>query len=374
MHPSIEIYTAADLGNPWLDRYCGKKPGFICVLGFTDTALIPGISAAGSTPEARRFTAVADAEFLYEGPTGSPCYGLPPLQAGVSPAMITRAVLANQAIPLYLMNAGLPVAPSVPIIDLGGQPANCLSSGQALPLATVRHLFEAGLNWGQRLGRKFADSYLIVGECVVGGTTTAQAVLTALGFEVQGKVNSSHPDCNHRQKQQVVNTGLQHWQGLWRKSPPDPLAIVAALGDPMQPVVAGLALAASGQSGVLLAGGSQMMAVYALARALATYHACPWQSDHIVIGTTRWVVEDNSGDTVGLAQAIGDITLMASRLSFQDSRYPQLQMYERGFVKEGVGAGGCAIASHLYQQWTATDLQQAVEALLSATRGQLSGR
>ena len=58
------IYTQIDRGKRWLQQYRGRLPLFACVLGFTETGLIPGISAAGKTPEDRRFTAIADAEFL----------------------------------------------------------------------------------------------------------------------------------------------------------------------------------------------------------------------------------------------------------------------------------------------------------------------
>ncbi|HIK42267.1 MAG TPA: TIGR00303 family protein, partial [Thermoleptolyngbya sp. M55_K2018_002] len=37
--------------------------------------------------------------------------------------------------------------------------------------------------------------------------------------------------------------------------------------------------------------------------------------------------------------------------------------YEQGYVKEGVGAGGCAIAAHLLG-WHNADLLSAVESLL----------
>jgi NaMN:DMB phosphoribosyltransferase len=44
----------------------------------------------------------------------------------------------------------------------------------------------------------------------------------------------------------------------------------------------------------------------------------------------------------------------------------QFQVYDRGFVKEGVGAGGSAIAAHLHGHWQNSDILQASEALLTA--------
>ncbi|MEM8808510.1 MAG: nicotinate mononucleotide-dependent phosphoribosyltransferase CobT [Cyanobacteria bacterium P01_G01_bin.38] len=371
MRPDLLIRCAGDspAAQTWLDRYTGQKPAFLCVLGFTATALIPGISTAGATPEARQYTALADAEFLHDGPTPQPQYPLPPLAAGVSPAYISRAVVAGLGLPIYLLDAGLAQSPNVPHIALGGRPAHCVSTGKALPMAVVQHLFEVGWQWGEQLGRKFQGSYLILGECVVGGTTTAQAVLTALGVPAAGKVSSSHPQCNHNQKTTLIAAGLQH--GASPSAPMGPLAAIAAVGDPMQAAICGLAMAASQHSGVLLAGGTQMIAVYALIQALSQTmprkdlaNGPQWVPDNLVIGTTRWVAEDSSSDLVGLAKTVGSIPILISQISFQTARYPQLQIYEQGFVKEGVGAGGCAIAASLYKHWPQTALIKAIENLL----------
>ncbi|BAZ28178.1 nicotinate-nucleotide-dimethylbenzimidazole phosphoribosyltransferase [Cylindrospermum sp. NIES-4074] len=360
----IGIYTQIEQGEEWLGRYRGSLPVFACVLGFTETGLIPGISAAGRTPEDRRYTACADAEFLYYGAQRKPQYPLPPLAAGASPVVISRAVVATLKIPVYLFNAGLPQSPAVPVIDLGGTPAKCLSQGAAMDIATVRHLLEQGLLWGSQLSANISQGYLILGECVVGGTTTALAILTGLGIEAVGKVNSSHPVCNHEQKWAVVQAGLQKTQNSL-----DPLQLVAAVGDPMQVVVAGMAIAASRSCGVLLAGGTQMLAVYALIKAIAQSYSLSWQPEAVVVGTTRWVAEDATGATVDLAlnlgknnnQDTGIPPLLATQLSFADSSYPQLRAYEQGFVKEGMGAGAACIAAHLSHNWQQNQLLAAIE-------------
>lgn len=361
---TIAIHTQHQQARAWLARYRAKKPIFACILGFTATGLIPGISAAGATPADRQYTAIADAEFLINGISQPTSHPLPPLNVGVSPVFITKAAIERLEIPVYLFNAGLPQAPVVEAIDLQGLPANCLSCGSALPLDTVRHLFTVGKQWGAKLAELSASEYAIISECVVGGTTTAQAILTGLGIAAAGKVNSSHPSCNHSQKQAIVRSGLAN-AGLLTSSPRrDPLKLVAAVGDPMQIVAAGMAIAASRTSGVMLAGGTQMLAVIALIAALARfYHERPvWE--RIVVGTTRWVAEDPTGDTIGLAKIVGYVPLLATQLNFADSSYSQLRAYERGWVKEGVGAGGSAIAAHLYQNWTSKHLLAAIEGLL----------
>ncbi|MBD2450345.1 TIGR00303 family protein [Nostoc sp. FACHB-152] len=361
---SIRIYTQIEQSKAWLAKYQGCLPIFACILGFTETALIPGISAAGSTPEDRKYTACADAEFLYYGAEHQPQYPLPPLTAGASPVLISRAVVEALNMPIYLFNAGLPQPPAVPAIDLGGSPARCISTGNAMELATVKHLLEQGLIWGDRLAAQVGQSYVILSECVVGGTTTALAILTALGIDAVGKVNSSHPICNHQQKWEVVQAGLN-------KTPIDlnPLKLLVAVGDPMQVVVAGMAIAASRSCGVMLAGGTQMLAVYALITAISQAYDLFWQPAEIIVGTTRWVAEDPTGGTVDLALSLdksfthqGIIpSLVATQLNFANSCYPQLQAYEQGFVKEGVGAGAACVAAYLYQNWQQYQLLAAIE-------------
>lgn len=376
----IRIYTEIEQGEAWIAKYRGHLPLFACVLGFTETGLIPGISAAGRTPEDRKYTACADAEFLYYGADHQPKYPLPPLTAGASPVLISRAVVETLKIPIYLFNAGLPQFPAVPVIDLGGSPARCLSDGAAMELSMVNHLLEQGLIWGDRLADNVQQGYLILGECVVGGTTTALAILTALGIDAVGKVNSSHPICNHTQKWAVVQAGLEKAfpkRGENSSFSPasiiDPLQLVAAVGDPMQVVVAGMAIAASRRCGVMLAGGTQMLAVYALMSAIAEAYGLSWRSQEVVVGTTSWVAEDPTGGTIDLALSLGRNSknpygqippLLATQLSFANSRYPQLQAYEQGFVKEGVGAGAACIAASLSHNWQQNQLLSAIEAQL----------
>ena len=363
----IKIHTQLFQGKRWLERYRGVQPVFACVFGFTATGLVQGISTAGVTPEDRFYTAIKDAEFLYNSLSQYQC-PLPFFKPTSSPALISSAILERQKIPTYLFNAGLPLVPRIPLIDLGGKPAKCVSQGCALEITTVRHLLEQGLIWGERLAKR--GKYLIVGECVVGGTTTALAILTGLGFSALGKINSSHPTCNHDQKWVLVQSGLKKfeeqtcWQNSLLTTTSRPvLSLLAALGDPMQVVVAGMAIAASRVGGVMLAGGTQMLAVYALIRTIARELTLAWQPEQVVVGTTRWVAEDATGDTVGLAEEVGAVPLLATQLSLANSCHHQLRGYEQGYAKEGVGAGGCAIAANLYLGWEQAHFIEAIDSL-----------
>ncbi|HHP7230317.1 MAG TPA: nicotinate mononucleotide-dependent phosphoribosyltransferase CobT [Xenococcaceae cyanobacterium] len=357
----IYLYSQWNQGQRWLRRYCGKNSTLAVIFGFTATGLIPRISAAGATPQEREYTAIADAEFLATGGRVPPQHPLPNLMAGISPVVLTRAVVESLKLPTYLFNAGLLHPPTVKTIDLGGVAANCVTSGCAMSLDTVKQLFQQGLQWGEKLAK--TTDYLIIGECVVGGTTTALSLLTGLGIEARGMVNSSHPCCNHQQKWSIVEQGLKQaglWQYLGKVAPLD---LVAAVGDPMQIVAAGMAIAASRHGGVLLAGGTQMLAVYALVKVLSQQLRLAANIEEIVVGTTRWVAEDPTGNTVQLARTISGVTLLATGLNFTASKYSGFRTYEQGYVKEGVGAGGCAIAAYLKQGITSIELLTVIEAL-----------
>jgi len=344
----------AALAASWRDQArLGLGHGaFLLVLAATATAAVPGISAAGSTPESRRLTAAADGELVALGPTAPRPHGLPPLPAGVSPALISWVVLEQLRLTRRMVNAGLDVAPAVDHEQVPGcQPAACLSTGQALPLQRVRDLLRWGQDFGRDWVRRQPGALLVVGECVAGGTSTAAAVLQGLGVDGAGLVSGSLRHPPHKLRRQLVAQGLQR-SGY----PGTALELAAAVGDPMQPLVAGVILGCGGVAPVLLAGGSQMAAVLALAMVLARARGQPVAPllRATAVGTTCWVVrEPGSNLALLLGRVHGQLRLpqaplaMASRLHFSLCAHPALRDYEAGYVKEGVGAGGLAIVASL---------------------------
>jgi NaMN:DMB phosphoribosyltransferase len=89
-----------------------------------------------------------------------------------------------------------------------------------------------------------------------------------------------------------------------------------------------------------MAGGTQMSAVLAVVNALKPDVLC-----NVAIGTTRWVISDRSSDLKGIVAQISDVPILAADIDFGPSRFEGLKAYEKGIVKEGVGAGGAAIAA-----------------------------
>ena len=78
--------------NKWILEWKKNKGDIssILILAGSRTAEVEGISAAGGTPDSRKYTAIADAEFLLNGPSEKTNIFLPPLPAGVSPALISH--------------------------------------------------------------------------------------------------------------------------------------------------------------------------------------------------------------------------------------------------------------------------------------------
>ena len=337
-----------------------RRSRTLLLLAATDTAAVPGISAAGASPQARLGTAAADAELLLLGPGGRRCHALPPLPAGVSPALISHVVLSQLGLleRTQVLDLGCAIAAAVPHLRLPGLesagPARCLSTGQALAPARVAALVQRGSAWGRRLD---PAEPLLLAECVPGGTTTALAVLEGLGVAASGLVSGSLRQPAHGLKSALVAKGLAAagFETAELAAVADPLAfavplnVLAALGDPMQAFAAGLVGAAALRGApVLLAGGSQMAAVLALALALAEPGQRPALADRLVVATTAWVAEEAGSNLALLLERIGARWQVRPRLEVAALRFhgcssAALRDYERGYVKEGVGAGGLAL-------------------------------
>jgi NaMN:DMB phosphoribosyltransferase len=115
-----------------------------------------------------------------------------------------------------------------------------------------------------------------------------------------------------------------------------PLDIIRCTGDPMMPIAAGIATNYSGK--LILAGGTQMLAVSAIIKAMG-------ESPPVVV-TTAYVRDDPSANVRHLADQIG-VKIYYVDPCFGDLGHPGLARYCIGEVKEGMGAGGMMCLSYL---------------------------
>ncbi len=320
----------------FLDEIEAKNPLFLCTIATTETGKIPGLSAAGANPDFTDFTPPADAELLLLGKCKS-IQGVPITPDGIpTPGLITTSALHLADIPVLVVNGGVKVKPQIPYVDLGGNPGRDIRTGDSVD--NVEEVIERAKVLGEQLAK--VSDYLVIGESIPGGTTTALGVLSALGVNAQGKVSSTLPENPHNLKAEVVAAGLKAAGEKFGSLKRSPIKAVSCVGDPMMAAMAGLVIGGARQGPVLMAGGTQMTAVLAVINALNPESLC-----NVAVGTTRWVVNDVKSDICGIVKQFCQVPIIAADLDFGPSKYPGLQIYETGLVKEGVGAGGASIAA-----------------------------
>ncbi|MEM2146003.1 MAG: hypothetical protein QW279_11625, partial [Candidatus Jordarchaeaceae archaeon] len=95
-----------------------------------------------------------------------------------TPALITRAALKLAEIPAIVVSGGLKINPQIPFVELGGSPGRDIRTGNAVE--NVKEVLERAKVAGENLAKTV--DYLVVGESVPGGTTTALGVLMAMGI------------------------------------------------------------------------------------------------------------------------------------------------------------------------------------------------
>lgn len=275
------------------------------------------------------YTPAADAELVEKGcvfsisepamcPSGAP-----------TPAVLTRASMLLTGIPCLFINAGLNIRPKVPYIDLNAQPGGDIRKRYAVNDAA--DIFRTSVDLGKKLS-KLSD-LVIIGESVPGGTTTALGVMRALGYDA--RVSSSFPDNPVSIKERVVKEGMKASGISFGSLKNRPLRAVECMGDPMIAAAAGLVDGLNVRT--ILAGGTQMVSVLSLIRVLGL-------KKDLSIATTCYVVDDNSANFRGMTKLLGYPAFSANP-GFGNSEVGGLRMYEKGEVKEGVGAGGAMFAA-----------------------------
>jgi len=332
----VQIANNELKAKAFLQEIESKNPLFIATIATTETGKIPGLSAAGANPDFTDFTPPADVELLLLGKCRS-IQGVPITPDGIpTPGLITTSALHLADIPVLVVNGGVKVKPQIPFVDVGGNSGRDIRTGDSVD--NVAEVIERAKVLGEQMA-KTAD-YLVIGESIPGGTTTALGVLTAMGVNAEGKVSSTFPQNPHNQKIEIVRQGLKAAEARFGNFKGDPIKAIAAVGDPMMPALAGLVIGGARQGPVLMAGGTQMTAVLSVINALAPEALC-----NVAVGTTRWVTQDKMSDICGIIRQFCQVPVIAADLDFGPSQYPGLRIYETGLVKEGVGAGGASIAA-----------------------------
>jgi uncharacterized protein (TIGR00303 family) len=291
--------------------------------GWTETAAIEGLSAAGANPEAMTHTPGADAEVVaYGDVVRAPSVPVSP-SGTPTPALVTRAAREVLGFDVTVVDAGLAEPTGAPSVSVGARAGADVR--EADPVPTAPGAFHAARD----VGRSLPDDHLVLAETVPGGTTTALGVLRALGEDVA--VSSSLPANPIEQKREVVADALEASGLAPGDCEGDPREAVRRMGDPVLAALAGIATGAlAAGKRVTLAGGTQLLAVAALARhdgATGTMDAA----------TTTYVADDDVAfrETARAFDCEPTITDPGF-----DRAHDGFGGYVAGEAKEGVGMGG----------------------------------
>jgi uncharacterized protein (TIGR00303 family) len=315
---------------------------FFLFISNTDIARVPGLSVAGANVDVLPYTSPADADVIRFGrPLSIDCFPMDP-DGHPTPALITRAAVTTADIPLCVVRAGSALPPAPPYVELcsspGGDPRVIASVGD------VKKIFDCAGSLAGNVTK--AVGRVMLAETIPGGTTTALLVLRALGY-----------DCMVSSASNINPISLK--ESIWRDASGrlgietggfknNPLRAISELGDPMQAAVLGFIIGSEKRTEIVLAGGTQMLAIAACLRAMGN-------DRKITVATTRYVMDDRTSSFSELARLL-DVDTYAAPLDFSGSPHKGLRDYEEGFVKEGVGAGG----SVLYASWNGVGADEVV--------------
>lgn len=302
-----------------------KRPLFLLVLSNTEVATVPGISGAGSIGRYIQHTPAADAEIVSHGRLKTIGVMSDAPSGAVTPAVLTRAALNLSRCAHLLINSGLQIVPGVPYYDLRAEHGCDIRIKPGVPDAAAIRITS------RKLAAHCDCDLAVIGESIPGGTTTALCVLYALGYGAH--VSSSLSSNPIALKEEVASKAMKRASidvGGLRK---DPMRAITLFGDPMMPCVVGLVegFVSLGKN-VILAGGTQMGAVAAVLKELNVHEG-------VAIATTKYVFNDASARFGELIDSL-QIDAFSAHPNFSRSIVRALQYYERGEVKEGVGAGG----------------------------------
>jgi uncharacterized protein (TIGR00303 family) len=300
--------------------------------GWTETARIEGLSAAGANPEAMTHTPGADAEVVaYGDVVRAPSVPVSP-SGTPTPALVTRAARDVLGFDVTVVDAGLSEPTGAPSVSVGARAGADVRDADPVP--TAPGAFHAARD----LGRSLPDDHLVLAETVPGGTTTALGVLRALGEDVA--VSSSLPANPIEQKREVVADALAASGLAPGDCEGDPREAVRRMGDPVLATLAGVATGAlAAGKRVTLAGGTQLLAVAALCR----HDGATGAMD---AATTTYVADADDVAFRETARAF-DCEPTVTDPGF-DQAHTGFGGYVDGEAKEGVGMGGAlALAAEM---------------------------
>lgn len=325
----------------FIENLRGKKASFILALSNTNTANIKGITQAG-IPGMLHLTPTLDSEFVCSGEVRS-LDDIAKTPKGVpTPALITRAVhLLNPYGDIELLDLGLEVMPKLnyfKIHKFGIRPSNSIHTQANI---NAQELFQKGIEFGQ--GYECKNDYIILGESVPSGTTTATATALGLGYDCKDKFSSSFKDVPNNIREDTIQKALDN---IDKKD--DIFTILGKVSDNMLIFNAGFILGLNNKIPIVLAGGTQMACVLLIVNKILKVMEGSIDTSNLALCTTAWVANDENSDIKALIDMCDfKINSYFSDFDFSLTSHPALKLYDQGEAKEGVGAGGALMYGFL---------------------------
>jgi len=350
------IYTICGSKKP-LKSLIDKPATLLLALSYTKTANIPGITQAG-LPGLMHLTPTLDAELVKLGKLKS-LKKLPKTAKGIpTPALITRSVhLLHPFGHIEALDLGLKTPPKLKpkhLYRFGIPPGGNIAKETSLD---AKAIFEQGYSFGESYQLK--DDYLILGESVPSGTTTAAATAMALAYDSQGLFSSSFKKVPNNIRQRTIVKALKR-----AVNHTDLFDILGQVSDAMLIFNAGFILGVNGRFPLVLAGGTQMAAVLMVANRIISYMGTAFEAKNLMLCTTKWVAKDKHSDIKALLEMLNfSIDAYYTDFDFSQAHTPALKRYDKGEAKEGVGAGGAVMYGFL-NGLSKAEISRQVEGLL----------
>jgi len=325
----------------FIESLRGKKATFMLALSNTKTANIAGITQAG-IPGMIHLTPTLDSEFLCTGEVRS-LDNIAETPKGVpTPALMTRGVhLLAPYGHIELLDLGLEVKAKVDYFKCHTfeiEPSESIAKGAKI---NAKKLFQKGVEFGQNYHCQ--DEYLILGESVPSGTTTATATAIGLKYKVNHAFSSSFKEVPSHIRETTLKLALSHLQHK-----DDIFAVLSKVSDNMLIFNAGFIIGLDNKIPLVLAGGTQMACVLLIVDKMLKLMGGNMQTSNLALCTTKWVAQDENSDIKALLELLRfPINAYYSDFDFSLSSHPALKLYDQGEAKEGVGAGGALMYGFL---------------------------
>jgi len=325
----------------FIESLRGKKATFMLALSNTKTANIEGITQAGISGMIH-LTPTLDSEFVCTGEVRS-LENIAKTPKGVpTPALITRGIhLLTPYGRIELLDLGLEVKPKIDHFKLHNfniKPSQSIAKGASID---AQDIFQKGLEFGKNYNCK--DEYIILGESVPSGTTTAMATAIGLKYKVSNCFSSSFKNVPSDIREKTLKLALSN---LAHKD--DIFQILSKVADNMLVFNAGFILGINNQTKIVLAGGTQMACVLLIVDRILQLMGGTMKSSNLALCTTKWVAHDKNSDIKALLELLRfPINAYYADFDFNLAQHPALKLYDQGEAKEGVGAGGALMYGFL---------------------------